>query len=108
MASLAYRNPQTYRDAFTYQGLTSTPSGGQYLSLQGVLNQLAGTTANPLATDGAANAWAGTTGLALLGALNRKNGSYGLGMNLVCNQLAGTSGLYATLALNQLAGNSGY
>lgn len=52
---------------------------------------------------GAANTWAGTTGLDLLGALNTKNGTWGLGLNLVCNQLAGTTSYSAQAALQQVA-----
>ena len=105
--ALVYRAPETYRTAFTYQGQEGGSAVTPYQQLQGVLNQLAGTTANPRATDGAANVWCGTTAnpRALLGALNAKNGSYGLGFNAVCNSLAGTSGLSGVAALNALAGN---
>ncbi len=64
------------------------------------LNRKAGTlNASDLPTlegDGAANVWAGTTGLPLLHALNVKAGrtfpDY-LGLEGVLNQLAGTTGL---------------
>jgi hypothetical protein len=41
---------------------------------------------------GAANAWAGTSGLELVGALNAKAGTSGLELLGVCNVLAGTPG----------------
>lgn len=53
------------------------------------LRRVSGTDLDPA---GAANAWAGTTGLELVGALNAKNGSTGLDIDGVCNALAGTSG----------------
>jgi len=46
-----------------------------------------------LDAQGAANVWAGTTGLSLLGALNTKAGNVRgswVGLIQVCNQLAGT------------------
>ena len=51
--------------------------------------------ATNLDSQGAANVWAGTTGLSLLGALNSKAGNARgswVGMLAVCNQLAGTPG----------------
>lgn len=63
------------------------------------MNRLAGTRPNginTLAAQGAANVWAGTTGLALLGALNAKNSSFGMGLGAVMNALAGTTGLTPT------------
>lgn len=60
--------------------------------LQLNLNRVIGIT-NPskfLDAQGAANIWAGTTGLSLLGALNAKAGTTGLGLNAVCNRLAST------------------
>jgi len=60
-----------------------------------------------LALVGAANAWAGTSGLGLLGALNikadgsRQPDDY-LGLNAVCNEIAGTSGLSAVDALRSI------
>ena len=56
---------------------------------------------------GAANAWAGTSGLGLLGALNYKASSTRQpnnykGLNAVCNEIAGTSGLSAVDALRSI------
>ena len=48
---------------------------------------------------GAANKWAGTSGLGLLGALNVKAGTVGLGLDLVLNRIVGTSGLSGRDAL---------
>ena len=74
--------PGTFGDTLTYS-----------------LNRLAGTLVGgvpTLDTTGAANVWAGTTGLALVGALNVKAlnvmPNY-LDLQGVLNQLAGTSGL---------------
>ena len=77
------------------------------------LNRLANGGTYPLMTDmkgqrGAANAWAGTTGLAVLGALNIKASSSRQpsaykGLNAVCNELAGTTGLSAVEALRSLS-----
>lgn len=76
-------------------------------TLQEELNRLAnGGASYPttfLDAQGAANKWAGTTGLALIGALNAKAGTKGLDLNLVCNRIAGTSGLEAVTALRGLA-----
>jgi hypothetical protein len=78
-------------------------------TLAGELNRLAGIT-NILEfqdEQGAANVWAGTTGLALLGALNyiadptRSEDAY-LGLNAVCNEIAGTTGLEAIPALRSI------
>jgi hypothetical protein len=78
---------------------------GSYV-LQQRLNELAGTTAQMLSAQGAANAWAGTTGLAMLGALNAKARSRGvigatdtLDLDGVCNKLGGTTGKAAVAAL---------
>ena len=68
--------------------------------LQLNLNRVIGKT-NPktfLAAQGAANVWAGTTGLSLLGALNAKANTTGLGLNAVCNRLAGTTSYEADAA----------
>jgi hypothetical protein len=73
------------------------------------LNRLAGITDLLEYQDaqGAANVWAGTTGLALLGALNeiaeagRTPDEY-LGLNAVCNEIAGTTGLEAIPALRSI------
>ncbi|HET8765827.1 MAG TPA: hypothetical protein VFM86_00725 [Pedococcus sp.] len=63
-----------------------------YEELQSALRRVSGTT---LEAQGAANVWAGTTGLDLLGALNTKAGNARgswVGLIAVCNQLAGTPG----------------
>ena len=56
---------------------------------------------------GAANVWAGTTGLALVGALNIKAGitdkKLYQGLNKVCNTLAGTTGKEALVALRGIS-----
>jgi len=78
-------------------------------TLAGELNRLAGIT-NILEfqdEQGAANVWAGTTGLALLGALNYKadptrSEDAFLGLNAVCNEIAGTTGLEAIPALRSI------
>jgi hypothetical protein len=60
-----------------------------------------------LADQGAANAWAGTSGLGILAALNIK-ASAGRqpkdykGLNAVCNELASTTGLSAVAALRTI------
>jgi hypothetical protein len=54
------------------------------------LRRLSGT---KLDVQGAANAYAGTTGLSLVGALNKKAGTSGLALQGVVNKLAGTVGL---------------
>jgi hypothetical protein len=56
---------------------------------------------------GAANAWAGTSGLGLIGALNYKASSSRQpnnykGLNAVCNEIAGTDGLSAVDALRSI------
>jgi len=61
-----------------------------------------------LDAQGAANKWAGTTGLGLDGALNRKananrSAADFKGLNAVCNELAGTTGLEAIPALREVA-----
>ena len=77
--------------------------------LQAELNRLANGGTYPARTafkgeQGAANAWAGTSGLGLVAALNikvsasRKPDAY-KGLNAVCNELAGTTGLDAVTAL---------
>lgn len=65
-------------------------------TMQAELQRLSGTS---LDAQGAANAWAGTVGLALLRALNVKAGTTGLDLQQVCNVLGGTSGLAETAAL---------
>ena len=78
-------------------------------SLQAELNRLANGGTYPArnlfqAEQGAANAWAGTSGLGLVAALNikasagRQPSAY-KGLNAVCNELGGTTGLDAVTAL---------
>lgn len=68
-------------------------------TLQYELNRLAGTLVNGVPSrdaQGAANIWAGTSGLALVGALNVKAGNVLPNyreLQGVLNQLAGTTGL---------------
>jgi len=78
-------------------------------SLTQELNRLAGITnvANYLDEQGAANVWAGTTGLATVGALNIKASSSRTRDNFkdidgICNELAGTTGLAAPAALRSI------
>jgi hypothetical protein len=78
-------------------------------SLTAELNRLAGITdvAQYLDEQGAANAWAGTTGLATVGALNIKVSAARTRDNFkdidgVCNELAGTTGLAAPAALRSI------
>lgn len=77
-------------------------------SLTAELNRLANGGTYPAITayldeQGAANKWAGTTGLNTIGALNVKNGVTNPALykdiNGVCNALAGTTGLAAPAAL---------
>lgn len=77
-------------------------------SLTAELNRLANGGTYPAITaylddQGAANKWAGTTGLSTVGALNKKNGvtdpSSFLDIDGVCNALGGTTGLAAPAAL---------
>lgn len=83
-------------------------------TLRDELNRLAngGGTTYPAYTaykdeQGAANAWAGTTGIATVGALNKKYGTTNpaqyVGLNKICNLLAGTTGLEAVTALREVA-----
>jgi len=76
------------------------------------LNRLANGGTYPLRTAfleeaGAANAWAGTTGLETVGALNAKHGitdpKLFLELDGICNALAGTTGLAAPAALRTIA-----
>ena len=68
-------------------------------TLQHAMNRKAGTLVGDVPTldaQGAANVWAGTTGLALVGALNVQAGNVlpnYRDLQGVLNQLAGTSGL---------------
>lgn len=78
-------------------------------TLQHELNRKAGTLVNDVPTldaQGAANVWAGTSGLALVGALNVKAGNpitaY-LELQGVLNQLAGTTGLGVDAAASAIA-----
>lgn len=72
-------------------------AAGDGRTMQYHLNRLAGTLDSSnvprYASQGAANIWAGTSGLALQGALNRKAGTSGLAVQGALNKLAGTSGL---------------
>jgi hypothetical protein len=82
------------------------------LSTTAELNRLANGGDYPLmtafkASQGAANAWAGTSGLGLLAALNIKADSGRQpvdykGLNAVCNELASTTGLSALAALRTI------
>lgn len=77
------------------------------------LNRLANGGTYPSVTSykseqGAANAWAGTSGKGILGALNYKADSTRKpenfkGLNAVCNELAGTTGKSALDALRTIA-----
>lgn len=78
-------------------------------SLVQELNRLAGITdvAQYKEAQGAANAYAGTTGKGIIGALNYKVSSSRTpnnfkGLNAVCNELAGTTGLAAPAALRSI------
>lgn len=78
-------------------------------SLTAELNRLAGITdvAKFLDSQGAANVYAGTTGLATVGALNIKVSASRTrdkfkSLNGVCNELAGTTGLAAPAALRSI------
>lgn len=72
-------------------------AAGDGRTMQYHLNRLAGTLNEfdvpTLDAQGAANVWAGTSGLALAGALNFKAGTSGLEVQGALNVLAGTSGL---------------
>jgi hypothetical protein len=78
-------------------------------SLTAELNRLAGITnvAQYLDEQGAANAWAETTGLATVGALNIKADAARTrdkfkDIDGICNELAGTTGLAAPAALRSI------
>jgi hypothetical protein len=78
-------------------------------SLTQELNRLAGITdvAQYLDEQGAANRWAGTTGLATVGALNIKAEAGRTrdkfkDIDGICNELAGTTGLAAPAALRSI------
>lgn len=72
-------------------------AAGDGRTMQYHLNRLAGTLNEfdvpRYDAQGAANIWAGTSGLDIKGALNVKAGTSGLAVQGVLNQLAGTSGL---------------
>lgn len=72
-------------------------AAGDGRTMQYHLNRLAGTLNEfdvpRYDAQGAANIWAGTSGLALAGALNVKAGTSGLAVQGALNVLAGTSGL---------------
>jgi hypothetical protein len=74
-------------------------------SLTAELNRLAGTTGK--AQQGAANAYASSTGLGVVAALNykasavRQPSAY-KGLNAVCNELASTTGKSAVAALRSI------
>lgn len=72
-------------------------AAGDGRTLQYHLNRLAGTLnafdVPTLDAQGAANSWAGTSGLDIKGALNAKAGTSGLAVQGALNYLAGTSGL---------------
>lgn len=79
--------------------------GPEGSSLNSELNRLAGTTGK--ADQGAANAYAGTSGLGLLAALNKKADATRQpnnykGFNAVCNELAGTTGRSGLSALRTI------
>ena len=74
-------------------------------SLTAELNRLAGTTSK--ADQGAANTYAGTSGLGLIAALNKKASasrapSAYKGLNAICNELAATTGKSAIDALRSI------
>lgn len=78
-------------------------------TLTAELNRLAGITdvTKYLDAQGAANAYAGTTGLGTVGALNIKASSSRTRDNFkdidgICNELAGTTGLAAPAALRSI------
>lgn len=81
-------------------------------TLQAELNRLANAGTYPARTlfkdaQGAANKWAGTTGLGLDAALNYKADSTRTkdkykSLNAVCNELAGTTGKSAVSALRSI------
>jgi len=96
----------TYNGNYLYNDPTINYSGTTVLAnepgrtLQWHMNRLAGTLnafdVPTLAAQGAANLWAGTTGLGIVGALNTKAGftdrTQYLELQGVLNYLAGTSG----------------
>jgi hypothetical protein len=89
------------------------PTGTAGSTLCAELNRLANGGTYPARTvfkdeQGAANAWAGTSGLGIIGALNEKASagrapSAYKGINGICNELAGTTGKSAVDALRTIA-----
>jgi len=79
--------------------------GKEGSSLTAELNRLAGITdvTQYLDEQGAANAYAGTTGLATVGALNVLAGKTTPADYSICNELAGTTGKSAVDALRTIA-----
>jgi len=81
-------------------------------TLTAELNRLANGGTYPLMTafkanQGAANAWAGTSGKGIIGALNYKADANRQpnnfkDLNAICNELAGTTGLSAGTALRTI------
>lgn len=77
--------------------LNRLANGGTYPAMTAFLDE-----------QGAANAWAGTSGLGIIGALNikadaaRQPDDY-LDINGICNELAGTTGKSAVDALRTMA-----
>lgn len=82
-------------------------AAGDGRTMQYHLNRLAGTLNEfdvpRYDAQGAANIWAGTSGLALQSALNVKAGTSGLAVQGVLNVLAGTSGLGENEAAARIA-----
>ena len=80
-------------------------AGTAGISLTAELNRLNSTTG--VAAQGAANTYAGTSGLGLIAALNikasgvRQPSAY-KGLNAICNELAGTTGKSASDALRTI------
>ena len=80
-------------------------TGKEGSSLTAELNRLNSTTG--VAAQGAANTYAGTSGLGLIAALNikasgvRQPSAY-KGLNAICNELAGTTGKSASDALRTI------
>lgn len=99
-SGLLYNEPNA-----PYGGYSDLPVS-QYRTVQWHMNRLAGTLVDDvpqLAAQGAANKWAGTSGLALVGALNaiykeRYGVSYQYDLQGILNALAGTTGLGENLA----------
>lgn len=84
-------------------------TGAAGSTLVGEMNRLAGITAITAYKDlqGAANAYAGTSGLGVVAALNLKADANRTpnnykGFAAVCNELAGTTGLSALAALRSI------